>query len=176
MSGHNKWSKIKHKKAATDSARSKVFTKLVKLIQVEAKKADGNVNSPGLKSVIERAKKENMPSDNIDRAVKKGSSSDQVAMDEVTYETYGPGGVAVIIEGLTDNHNRTGAEMRSLLSKNGYALAAPGAASWAFTKSEGVWTPNQTTDISEEDGEKLSRLIDILDDNDDVQDVYTNAS
>lgn len=176
MSGHNKWSKIKHKKAATDAAKSKVFTKFVKLIQVESKKAGGNVNSPGLKAVIERAKKENMPNDNIDRAVKKGASNESVAMDEVTYETYGPGGVAVIIEGLTDNHNRTAAEIKHLLSKNGYELAAPGAASWAFTKANGEWTPNQTVEISEEDGEKLSKLVDILDEHDDVQEVYTNAA
>lgn len=175
MAGHNKWSKIKHKKAATDAVKSKVFSKFAKLITVESKLAGGNTDSPGLKAVIERAKKENMPNDNIDRAVKKGMSADAANLEAVVYETYGPGGCAVVISALTDNRNRTGAEIKHLLSKNGYELAAPGSASWAFTKENNEWTANQMTALSEADGEKLSKLIELLEENDDVQGVYTNA-
>jgi YebC/PmpR family DNA-binding regulatory protein len=176
MSGHNKWSKIKHKKAATDAVRSKVFSKLVKLIQVESKLSNGDLNSPGLKTAIEKAKKENMPSDNITRAVKKGVNDTSASMTQVTYESYGPGGCALIIEGLTDNTNRTGAEIKHILSKSGYALAGQGSASWAFAKTAEGWTPKETMDLSEGDINKLSSLIDEMEENDDVQEVFTNAS
>ena len=162
MAGHNKWSKIKHKKGAEDAKRSKIFSKYVKLITSESKKANGDINSPGLATAIELAKKETMPKDTIDRAVKKGTDSDALAMESVAYETYGPGGVAVIIEGLTDNKNRTAAEVRHLLSKMGYELAAPGAASWAFTKEGNEWKANSTSAIDENDGEKLGKLIDAI--------------
>lgn len=175
MSGHNKWSKIKHKKGAEDARKSKIFSKISKLITSESKKVNGDVNSPALATAIEAAKKENMPKDTIDRAVKKGTESGAVALDSVIYETYGPGGVGVIIEGLTDNKNRTAAEIRHTLSKMGYELAAPGAASWAFTKTGNDWKPNSTVAISEEDGEKLGKLIDALEELEDVQGVYTNA-
>ena len=117
-----------------------------------------------------------MPSDNIERAVKKGTGNDAVSMDEVMYEAYGPGGCAVIIEGLTDNKNRSAAEIKHTLSKNGLSLAQMGAASWAFEKVSGVWTPKTKVDISSEDKEKLSEIIDELEENDDVQDVYINAN
>ena len=175
MSGHNKWSKIKHKKAATDAAKSKIFSKLVKVIQVEARLANGDVSSPGLAAAIEKAKKANMPKDNIERAIKKASGADAVALEPVTYEAYGPGGVALIIEGLTDNRNRTAAEVKHTLSKNNLSLAAPGSATWAFTKDNMEWTPTSMTEISESDGEKLDRVIEALEDLDDVQEVFTNA-
>jgi YebC/PmpR family DNA-binding regulatory protein len=175
MSGHNKWSKIKHKKGAEDAKRSKIFSKLSKVITMESKKANGDVNSPSLATVIETAKKENMPKDTIDRAVKKGLDSDVAMLDPVTYESYGPGGSAMIIEGLTDNKNRAAAEVRHILSKNGLELAAQGAASWAFTKEHGEWTPSQTVELDDSDGEKLSKVIEDLEDNDDIQGVYTNA-
>jgi transcriptional/translational regulatory protein YebC/TACO1 len=107
MSGHNKWSKIKHKKGAEDAKRSKIFSRLSKMITNESKKANGDVSSPGLATAIESAKKENMPKDTIERAVKKGTDNDTASMDSVTYEAYGPGGCAIIIEGLTDNKNRS---------------------------------------------------------------------
>jgi YebC/PmpR family DNA-binding regulatory protein len=175
MSGHNKWSKIKHKKGAEDAKRSQKFSKLSKLITSESKLANGDVNSPGLATAIEAAKKENMPKDTIERAVKKGTDKDATALEMVTYETYGPGGSAVIIEGLTDNKNRTAAEVRHLLSKNGYELAAPGAASWAFTKEGVSWKPNTMVDLSDDDLEKLSKLVDALDELEDVQEVFTNV-
>jgi YebC/PmpR family DNA-binding regulatory protein len=175
MAGHNKWSKIKHKKGAEDAKRSKIFSRLSKQITNESKKANGDVNSPGLASAIEAAKKENMPKDTIERAVKKGTDSGTAAMEPVTYETYGPGGSALIIEALTDNKNRAAAEIRHILSKGGFELAAPGAASWAFTKDGMDWTPNSTVALSEGDQEKLGTLIDNLEENEDVQGVYTNA-
>ncbi len=175
MSGHNKWSKIKHKKAASDTKRSKIYSKLVKLIQVESKTASGDISSPGLRTAIDKAKAENMPKDTIDRAVKKGASNDTAAMEPVTYEAYGPGGCAIIIEGLTDNKNRTAAEIKHLLSKKGLQLATPGSATWAFEKTAEGWDAKTTTQISPENGEDLDKILEELDDNDDVQDVYTNA-
>lgn len=175
MSGHNKWSKIKHKKAATDAKKSKIFSKYSKLISVEAKKANGNLDSPGLKSVIDRAKKENMPLDNIEKAVKKATDPDMEAMKEVMFEAYGPGGSALIITGLTDNNNRTAAEVKTALSKNGGSLAAQGAASWAFTRQDdGRWVANDPMDLDDDKTEKVINLVEILEDNDDVQNIFTN--
>ncbi len=176
MSGHNKWSKIKHKKAATDAAKSKVFGKMARLISVESKKAGGDITSPGLATAIARAKAVSMPKDNIDRAIAKGTSADAAAMEEVVYETYGPAGVAVIIDALTDNRNRTAAEIKHLLSKNGYELATPGSASWAFTSTHEGYEANSTVSIGEEDGAKLEKLLEALDEQEDVQEVYTNAA
>ncbi len=175
MSGHNKWSKIKNQKAVTDARKSKIFTKMVRLITVEAKKSKGAM-SPGLKTVIEKAKSYNVPNDTIDRAVKKASTDNSAAMDSVTYESYGPGGIAIIIEALTENRNKAAGEIKHILSENGCELAAIGSATWAFTRSpDGVWTPNMTMPLSDEDYAKLEKLVDELEDNDEVQDVYTNA-
>lgn len=174
MSGHSKWSKIKHKKAATDAQKSKIFSKLVRYITVEAKKAKGDRNSPGLRLAIEKAKEANMPSDNIDRAIEKAGASG--AMESVMYETYGPGGIAMIITGLTDSRNRTAAEIKHLLSQHSVALASPGAAAWAFVKEGEEWKATTTTEAAEEDLEKLAALVEALEDHDDVQNVVTNAA
>ncbi len=176
MSGHNKWSKIKHKKAATDAAKSKVFGKYAQLIALESKKCNGDVNSPALRNVLERAKKEGMPKANMERAVAKGAGAGGSDFEEIIYEAYGPGGVAMIIEAITDNKNRTTPEIRHILSKQGLELAASGSATWAFTKTSEGYEPNTNTEISEDDGEKLEKLMEALDDHDDVQQVYTNAS
>ncbi|MEI8339290.1 MAG: YebC/PmpR family DNA-binding transcriptional regulator [bacterium] len=175
MSGHNKWSKIKNQKAVTDARKSKIFTKMVRLITVEAKKSKGMM-SPGLKTVVDKAKSFNVPNDTIDRAVKKASTDNGAAMEAITYEAYGPGGVALIIEALTENRNKAAGEVKHILSEAGSELAAIGSASWAFTRSpDGTWTPNMTLPLSDEDYEKLEKLVDALEDNDEVQDVYTNA-
>ena len=174
MSGHNKWSKIKHKKAATDAQKSKVFGKLAKFIAVESKKACGDVNSPSLRSAIEKAKQSNMPTDNINRAVQKGKNDTSAVLEEVLYEAYGPGGVAIVISGLTDNRNRTAAEMKHLLTKQGLSLAGQGAASWAFEKEKGEYVAKTTVPISQEENTKLETIVETILDNDDVQDVYTN--
>lgn len=174
MSGHNKWSKIKHKKAATDAAKSKIFGKLVRLIQVEAKKSNGDVNAPGLATAIAKALKANMPKDNVERAIKKASEAGET--QSVMYEAYGPGGVGIIITGLTDNGNRTSSELKHILSKHNSSLGAQGSVSWNFTKNqEQEWEPNTLVSLSEQDEEKLQKLIDVLDENDDVQDIYHNA-
>lgn len=176
MSGHNKWSKIKNKKAVTDAYKARVFTKLVRFITVESKKAKGDTNSPGLRKAIEKAKAENVPSDNIERAIKKGVGNEAGSMEEITYEAYGPGGSALIIEALTDNRNKAAQEIKHILSKNGFELATQGSAAWAFNKVlGGGWQPSVIVEISEADGEVLNKLIEELEDNDEVQEVYTNA-
>lgn len=176
MSGHNKWSKIKHKKGASDAKRSNLFSKLSRLIIAESKAANGDLTSASLIAAIDSAKKENMPKDTIERAIKKGADKDTLAMDPVTYEAYGPGGTALIIEGLTDNKNRTAAEIRHLLAQQNIEIAAQGAASWAFTREGQNWIPTSTVEINEADGEKLGKLIDNLEELDDVQEVFTNAA
>lgn len=175
MSGHNKWSKIKHKKATTDAQKSKVFSKLARLITSESRRAGGDINSPLLRTAIEKARAENMPSDNIDRAIKKGLGSDAGQMEPVTYEAYGPGGVAIVIDGLTDNKNRTSAEIKHILAKNNLSLAGVGSVTWAFEKIYGGWKPKTTTLLSTSDGDKLSQLLEDLEENDYIQEVFTNA-
>lgn len=174
MSGHSKWSKIKHKKAATDAKKSKIFSKLVRYIGVEAKKAKGDRNAPGLRLAIEKARQGNMPSENVDRAIEKAGTSGE--MESVLYEAYGPGGVALLITGLTDNKNRTAAEIKHLLGKHDVALASPGAAAWAFAKESDEWRAATTTEAADADLEKLAVLVEELEDHDDVQNVYTNAA
>ncbi|MBI2108989.1 MAG: YebC/PmpR family DNA-binding transcriptional regulator [Parcubacteria group bacterium] len=176
MSGHNKWSKIKHKKAAEDAKKSKAFSKFTRLITLEAKKAAGNKDAPGLRTIIERARAINMPADNIERAIKKGSDKESANLEEVTYEAYGPGGSALIVEGLTDNKNRTLGELKILFADYDTTLAERGAALWAFEKTpDKKWHPKTTMSLSDENKEKLKQLIDMLEENDDVQAVYTNG-
>jgi len=177
MSGHNKWAQIKHKKQSTDAAKSRVFARYARLIALESKKALGSVLAPGLASAIARAKAMNMPKDNIDRAVAKGASKDAGTLEQIVYEAYGPGGVAIVIDALTDNKNRTTQEVKHLLLKSGVELSTPGAASWAFTKSpDGVYTPNEPLmDVSEADEEKLGTILEALDEHEDVQHAFTNA-
>ncbi|HVS79654.1 MAG TPA: YebC/PmpR family DNA-binding transcriptional regulator [Candidatus Paceibacterota bacterium] len=174
MSGHNKWSKIKRQKEKTDAQKSKIFGKMVRVITVEAKKSNGQM-TPSLRAAVDAAKAANVPADNIDRAIKKASEPSE-NLDSITYEAYGPGGCALIIDALTSNRNKAAQEIKHILSKHGFALAAPGSAQWAFTKSvEEGWVPNSTVPISEADGALLETLMSDLEDNDEVQDVYTNA-
>ncbi len=182
MAGHNKWSKVKRKKAVSDAEKSKVFSKIVKLISSEAKKS-GGVESAGLKTAIEKAKEANVPKDVIERAVKKAKES--APQESITYEAYGPGGVALIIEALTENRNKAAAEIKHILSKHGFSLASPGSATWAFQKDSVAgnpdarigagWQATTMIKLSEEDGEKLGALIDDLEENDEVQEVFMNA-
>ncbi len=175
MSGHNKWSKIKHKKAATDASKSKIFSKHSALIAMESRKAGGNLASAGLLAAIERAKKDSMPKDNIDRAVAKGSGANGATLEEVMFEGYGPGGAAMLITAVTDNNNRTSQEIRNIFSKAGYVLGTPGSAVWAFSKTADGFTPQNPMELSDGDGEKLASLIETLEEQDDVQDIYTAA-
>jgi YebC/PmpR family DNA-binding regulatory protein len=238
LSGHSKWSSIKHKKGAADAKRGKLFSKLSRAIIVAAKEGGGDpANNLALQNAIEKAKSYSMPKDNIDRAIAKGSGADADAdaFETIVYEGYGPEGVAVIVEALTDNRNRTAADVRHVFSKHGGNLGATGAVAWQFDRRGVVVVPAEGVDEEElllvaadggaedvePDGdvfqvtsapEQLSavreaieaagitvdsaelslipkttvavedetkarqvmRLIDALEDNDDVQDVYAN--
>jgi YebC/PmpR family DNA-binding regulatory protein len=136
MSGHSKWSTIKRKKGAADAKRGKVFTKIIKEIMVAARMGGGDINAnPRLRTAVLAAKAENMPRDNIDRAIKKGTGElEGVNYEEITYEGYGPGGVAMLVEVLTDNKNRTVAEVRHILAKQNGNLGEGGCVSWVFEK------------------------------------------
>lgn len=240
MSGHSKWSTIKRKKGAIDAARGKVFTKIIKEITVAARTGGGDPDAnPRLRLAVSMAKSSNMPADNITRAIKKGTGElEGVSYEEITYEAYGPGGVALIIESLTDNRNRTVADLRHLFSKNGGNLAESGAVSWNFErkgvitvlkgsyleddlmdiileagaddlKDEGdyfevtapldkfetvrktmessnlpdikienaslQYVAKTTTKVEGREAEQTIKLISVVEDNDDVQNVYSNA-
>ncbi len=136
MSGHSKWATIKHKKGAADAKRGKLFAKLIKQVEVAARQGGGDVESnPTLRTMFQKARDNSVPLDTIERAVKRGTGElEGVNYESITYEGYAPGGVALLIDVLTDNRNRTGSEMRSLLSKNGGSLAEPGAVAWQFER------------------------------------------
>ncbi len=237
MSGHSKWSSIKHKKAATDAKRGKVFTKVIKEITVAARMGGGDIETnPRLRSAVQAAKAENMPKDNIERAIKKGTGDlEGVNYEESIYEGYGPGGAAVLVESLTDNKNRTVADIRSIFGKNGGNLGENGCVAWMFDKkgyiaversavdedtlmetaleagaedireddsnyevitepgdfeaikeaidtasisyidAEVTMLPQNTTNLTGKEAEQMVRLMEMLEDCDDVQKVYTNA-
>lgn len=145
MSGHSKWASIKHKKAAADAKRGRLFTKLIREITVAARNGGGDPNAnPRLRTVIEAAKAANMPGDNIERAIKRGTGElEGVSYEEVTYEGYGPQGVAVLVQCLTDNKNRTAAEVRSIFNKNEGSLAGAGSVAWLFEKKGLIVIPQQ---------------------------------
>lgn len=236
MSGHSKWATIKHKKGAADKARGKLFAKLARQIEVAARAGGGDVDAnPTLRTAVQKAKAAQMTNDAIDRAVKRGTGDNGADNYEaITYEGYAPGGVALLIEVLTDNRNRTGAEVRGVFSKLGGSMAEPGAVSWQFSRRGQIavagaadedelllaaldagasdvardgdsWLvtcePSDTFDIrsalestgfavesadsplvsdnlvpltTEEEARKVMRVIDALEDNDDVQDVFGN--
>lgn len=190
VAGHSKWKQIKEKKGKTDVKKSQVFSKYAKLITNEARLAKGNKNAPALRAAIERARKENMPNDNIERAIKKATEGGGAALEQVLYEGYGPGGVAMLIEALTDNRNRTSQEIKHVLTENGGSLAGPGAAVWAFEKRDpnapnehpnvpnkdtGRWRATTTVPLEDADLEKLEKLVEALEGNEEVQEVTTNA-
>ncbi len=148
MSGHNKWSTIKHKKGAADAKRGKVFTKLIKEITVAAKLGGGDPDgNPRLRTAIDKAKAENMPKDNVERAIKKGVGGlEGVNYEETTYEGYGPGGTAVLVEVMTDNRNRTVSDVRSTFSKCNGNMGEAGCVSWLFDK-KGLLVYSKATDF-----------------------------
>jgi YebC/PmpR family DNA-binding regulatory protein len=175
MSGHSKWSTIKHKKAAVDAKRGKEFSKLAKLITAESRLCGGDESSPSLKTLIEKAKAANMPKDNIARAIAKGAGTNGEACERITYEMYGPGGVAMLVHTLTDNRNRTNQELKHLVGKLGYQMAEPGAAAWAFSQEGTAYTATTTIPLSPDDASALEALVEALLEHDDVDDVSTNA-
>ena len=182
MSGHSKWSSIKHKKALKDARRGKLFTKLIKEITVAARMGGGDVNAnPRLRTAVLTARQNSMPTDNIERAINKGTGElEGVTYDEVTYEGYGPGGVAILVQALTDNRNRTVAEsgdilevvtapdrfdaVKTALEKTGVPLAS----------AEVTMMPQSTVSISGKNAEHMVRLLEALEDHDDVQSVSSN--
>lgn len=145
MSGHSKWHTIKHKKGALDAKRGKIFTKLIKEITVAARMGGGKIeDNPRLRKVVAEAKGSNMTNDTIDRAIKRGTGElEGVNYEEITYEGYGPNGVAVMVETMTDNRNRTVAELRHLFSKNGGNLGESGSVAWMFDKKGYIVVPKE---------------------------------
>ena len=157
MSGHSKWKNIMHKKEKTDAQRAKVFTKIGKEMAVAIREGGADpVSNSKLRDLIQKAKANNVPNDNIDRIIKKFSGDNNIAYDEITYEGYGPCGVAVIVEALTDNRNRTAPEVRHLLDKYGKGLGATGCVSWSFDR-KGVII------IEKEDLDEDTVMMDALD-------------
>ena len=136
MSGHNRWSKIKHKKEASDSKKSKLWTKIIKELTISARIGGGDINgNPRLRAAADKARSVNMPNDTIDRAIKKGIGDlDGVVYEEFNYEVFGPGGTAVLVDIMTDNRNRTAGEIRSLITRHGGNLGASGSVAWMFKK------------------------------------------
>jgi YebC/PmpR family DNA-binding regulatory protein len=148
MSGHSKWSTIKHKKAAKDAKRGKLFTKLIKEISVAAKLGGGDINAnPRLRTAVTTARANSMPTDNIDRAIKKGTGElEGVTYEEVTYEGYGPGGAAVLVMAMTDNRNRTVSELRHLFGRFGGNMGEAGCVAWMFAKKVLITVDKQAAD------------------------------
>src|SRR6266536_966372 len=210
MAGHSKWSKVKRFKGAIDAKRGKIFGKLSKEITIAAKRGGGDPNgNPRLRSAIQAARTQSMPNDNIERAIKRGTGEgkDAQQFDELVYEGYAPGGVAIIVETATDNRNRTGAEIRKIFTQNNGNLASSGSVSYMFHRKGQITVPRPSIDEdrlleialeagAEElttDGEKFTfipdttiavrdeavarqvlRLCDALEEDDDVQNVYSN--
>jgi len=177
MSGHSKWSNIKHKKETVDKKRGKIFSKMSRLVSVAAKEKGGDPDSnPKLRLAIEKARQFNMPKDNIERAIKRGTGQIEGArMEEITYEAYGPSGIALIIELITDNRNRTVAEIKHILTKLGGKLAETGSVKYLFDKNNEEWIPKYPLEITnQKTKDQLNRLFETLDGNEDVQEIYSN--
>jgi YebC/PmpR family DNA-binding regulatory protein len=175
MSGHSKWANIKRKKEVTDAKKSKIFSKMSKLLSVSARDGGGDPDSnPKLRMIVEKAKEERMPKDNIERAIAKGSGAGGAnEFTEVVYEGFGPNGEAFYIRGLTDNVNRTVSEIRNIFSKHNGSLGGQGSTSYIFQPDPD--SPLFSTKIDDPKvAEKLESLLEDLDDHDDVQDVYVN--
>jgi YebC/PmpR family DNA-binding regulatory protein len=145
MSGHSKWATIKHKKGAADKARGKLFAKLIRQVEVAAREGGGDPDAnPTLRTMFQKAREASVPLDTIDRAIKRGTGElEGVRYEQVSYEGYAPSGVAVIVECLTDNRNRTGADIRSIFSKHGGSMAEPGSVSWQFERKGVILVPKE---------------------------------
>jgi YebC/PmpR family DNA-binding regulatory protein len=162
MSGHSKWATIKRKKGATDAARGRLFTRLIKEITIAAKNGGGNPDgNPRLRLAIQTAKGSNMPADNIKRAIQKGTGElPGVSYEEVTYEGYGPGGVAILVEVVTDNNNRTVSEMRHVFSRNNGNLGQSGSVAWMFQRKGHIVVPTAGQGSSLNEDELLTIILD----------------
>jgi YebC/PmpR family DNA-binding regulatory protein len=174
MSGHSKWAQIKHKKGVADQKRGALFSKLLAAITVAAKTEPNPDFNPRLRTAVEKAKKESVPSENILRAIKRASEAGQ-GLEELVLEAYGPGGAAILIEATSDNKNRTVPEIKKILSDNHGKWAESGGVRWTFEKTPDGWRAKFLQAVSNEDKEKLSALVAALQEHNDVQGVYTNA-
>lgn len=178
MSGHNKWANIHVRKEAMDKKRGKVFSKAAKIIEIAARKGADPTTNPSLRTAVEKAREVNMPNDNIQRAIKKGSGLNKEGqLEETTYEAYGPAGVAIIIEVITDNKNRTISEIKHILSSFGGTLSGTGSVTYMFTRQGADWVPKYPMDIADEAvKEQIIKLFEALDDNDDINEIYSNVN
>lgn len=183
MSGHSHYATIKHKKALSDAKRSKLFSKLSSLISIAAREKGKDIETnPKLRLAVEKAREANMPSDNIERAIKKGTGElEGQKLEEFLFEAYGPGGVAIIIEGITDNKNRTLSEIKQIMNQNNGKLVGPGGVAWMFERKadpakpgELEWQAKQETEATEQDKASCQKLFEELDENDSVQEIYSN--
>jgi len=176
MSGHSHSKTIKHRKDAVDAKRGKIFSKISRLISVAAKEKGGDPETnPKLKLAIEKAREANIPKDNIEKAIKRGTGQiEGVKIEEFTYEAYGPAGVALIIEGITDNKNRTLAEIKHILSRFGGKLANSGSVKYLFDKKGDDWLAKYPLEIDPKTKGQLEKLFEALDENEDVQEIYSN--
>lgn len=181
MSGHSHFKTIKRVKEAGDKKRSQIFSKMARLISVAAREggADPDFN-PKLRTAVEKAKELDLPAENIERAIKKGTGElESIKLEEIILDVYGPGGIAIIIESITDNKNRALGEIKQILSQHGAKLVGEGGVRWMFerkAKSPGYleWEPKQAIEASAQDKEACRKLFDALDENEAVQEVYSN--
>ena len=182
MSGHSHYRTIKRKKESEDKRRGKIFTKLAKIISVAAREKGGDPKAnPALRLAIERAKNANMPKDNIERAIKKGTGELKgEAIESILIEAYGPEGIAIIVEAITDNKNRTIMGIKQILSQNNGKIVNEGGVQWLFERKINPetasleWSAKQLIDVSEKNKEALEKLFDELNELDDVQEIYSN--
>lgn len=172
MSGHSKWSKIKHQKAITDVRKGKVFSRLAKEITVAARTGDNPDDNPSLRAVIEKARGANMPKANIERAIERGSSKAGENLKSVVYEVFGQEGLGIIVKTLTDNKNRTLAEIKSILNKHNASIGARNSVLWMFEGNKPKY-PAQISDKAKEQGEKL---IAELEESEDVEEVWSGLA
>lgn len=174
MSGHSHWAGIKHKKEATDKKRGQFFSKLLKIVSIAAKSEPNPEFNPRLRTAVEKAKNGGVPKDKIDNAIKKALDLAN-NLEELTFEAYGSGGAAIIIEAISDSRNRTVAEIKKLLSDFGGKWAEPKSVEWAFEKTSDGWKAKFPQELGAEDKNKLKILVAALEGHDDVQKVYTNT-
>lgn len=171
MSGHSKWTQIKHKKAITDSKKSKIFSKIVRLISIAAKENPDPKTNNKLRDAVLKAREVNMPKENIDRAIKKSAEE---KFEELIIESWAPYGVALIIEALTDSRNRTIAAIKRILSDHNAKMGTSGSVKWMFDFKNGEYLPKNPITISEEQKIELEKLFETLDEDDDVKEIYSN--
>lgn len=177
MSGHSHWAGIKHRKGLNDAKRGKVFTKHAKMITIMARDGGGKPETNfQLRLAIDRARLDNMPKENIDRAIKKGTGElkDDSAIEEIIYEAYGPGGIMMIIKTVTDNKNRTVSEIKAILAKFGGKLGGVGSVMWNFEIMDSEYKPKNTVELDAASKEQYEKLLETLDDQDDVQEIFDN--